>query len=269
MIYLANPHDLTGQPNTFRRVNRLLLAYADAVLISSLTSTSPARRSGLVPSTPCLEVPAIIKDFPVGHQPAAGPPRVLVSTGGGSVHAHPRLRAATDAALACMLDALAEAAVSGLIAHATVVLGADANVPGRYGHRPTGWLDIMPGPVELTDLYPHHELMIARAGRNTAAEAAYCGIPAILIPITADPHRGGEQASNARAVAHLPNIFTLPDWRDPTALRQTLHLALTYARRKQRVKGRRGNEAGARFVRQIIAGPDRPATILTGCEVFS
>src|SRR5450432_1944216 len=30
-------------------------------------------------------------------------------------------------------------------------------------------------------MYPHHELLIARAGRNVTAEAAYCGIPAILL----------------------------------------------------------------------------------------
>ena len=120
VVYLANPHDLTGEPNTFRRVNRLLLAHADAV--------------------------------------------------------------------------------------------------------------------------------------NTTAEAAYCGIPAILLPVTADLHRGSEQAANAAALAHLPGIFPACDWRDAAALRQVLRRALSYARQEPRSIGRRGNDRAAAFVAGLVSG---------------
>ena len=83
VVYLANPHDLNGPPNAFRRVNRLLLSYCDAVLISSLGCPEPTPRPELIPGTVCLEVPALCQDIPLCYQPAAGAPRVLVTTGGG------------------------------------------------------------------------------------------------------------------------------------------------------------------------------------------
>jgi len=228
VVYLANPHDLIGEPNTFRRVNLLLLTHADAVLIPSLACRRPALRPDLVPGTPCREVPVITKDIPLSHEPASGPPRVLVSTGGGSLRAHPSFRAATDTALARVLDVLAGQAAAGNIGHVTVVLGADARLTGRWRH-PPGWLHVIPGPIEMSGMYVHHELLITRAGRNTAAEAAYCGIPAILLPVTSDPHRGGEQAANAAALAHLPGIFTASRWADTDALRKTIEQALRLA----------------------------------------
>ena len=252
VVYLANPHDLDGEPTTFRRVNRLLLAHADAVLISSLSCARPALRTHLVPGTRCLEVPAITKDIPLGHHPCSGQARVLVSTGGGSLGADPGFRAATDAALACVLDVLAEQVTLGHVGKVTVVLGADARLAGTWRH-PPGWLQVVAGPVELAGMYPCYELLIARAGRNVTAEAAYCGIPAVLLPVIADPHRGGEQASNAAALAHLPGIFPAREWRDTAALRQTLRRALSYARREPRVTGRRGNDSAAAFVAGLVS----------------
>ena len=221
VVYLANPHDLIGEPSTFRRVNRLLLAHADGVLISSLSCAQPALRPDLVPGTPCLVVPAITKDIPLDHHPAGGPSRVLVSTGGGSLRADPSFRAGTDAALACVLQVLAEQVALGRAGTVTVVLGADARLDNSWRHS-AGWLRVIAEPVELAGLYPHHELLIARAGRNATAEAAYCGIPAILLPVTAYPHRGSEQASNAAALAHLPSIFPAPGWRDAAVLRRAV-----------------------------------------------
>ena len=61
IVFLANPHDLQGGDNAFRRAHRSLLVHADAVLISSLGCRRPALWPGLVAGTPCLEVPAIIK----------------------------------------------------------------------------------------------------------------------------------------------------------------------------------------------------------------
>ncbi len=256
IVYLANPHDLIGQPSIFRRVNRLLLAHAGAVLIPSLSCTQPTSRPHLVPGTPCLEVPAIVKDIPPGGRAISGPPRVLVSTGGGSLRAHPGFRTATDAALACVLDALAEQACLGHIGTATVVLGTDAHLPERW-RRTSGWLHVIDGPVELAGLYPCHELLIARAGRNTTAEAAYCGIPAILLPVTTDPCRGGEQAGNAAALTGQPGIFALPGWQDPAALRRTLARSLSYAQRVTRVTGRRGNDSAAAFVMGLLTSRTR------------
>jgi len=262
VVYLANPHDLLGEPPThFQRVNRLLLAQADAVLISSLTCTTPAPWPHLVPGTPCLEVPAITKQVATGHRRTGGPPRVLVSTGGGSMGAHPGFRAATQAALGCVLDALAEQAAHGRAGQVTVVLGADARLPADR-HGLFEGLHVIDEPVELTDLYPHHELLVARAGRNTIAEALRCGIPTVLLPITADPHRGGEQAANAAAVAHIPGVFPLVDWRDPQSLGQTLSRALSHARRGVRTERHVGNDSAAGFIRRLLADTDtrRPLT---------
>lgn len=262
VVYLANPHDLTGEPNTFRRVNRLLLSHADAVLISSLSCARPELRTDLVPGVRCLEVPAITKDIPLSHNPANGPTRVLISTGGGSLRASPGFRAATDAALACVLDLLSEQVTLGRVGHATVVLGADARIGHAWRH-PRDWLQVIEGPLELAGMYPHHELLIARAGRNIIAEAAYCGIPAILLPVTADPHRGSEQAANAAALEHLPAIFPATDWRDPAALRQVLRRALSYAHREPRSIGRRGNDRAAAFVAGLVSGASTAHRVTT------
>lgn len=47
-------------------------------------------------------------------------------------------------------------------------------------------------------------LLITRAGRNTLTEAAYCGIPTVVLTAAGDPHRAGEQHDNAAAVTDLP-----------------------------------------------------------------
>jgi hypothetical protein len=252
VVYLANPHDLIGTPNTFRRVNRLLLVHADAVLISSLACRQPRLQPQLVPDTPCLEVPALVKDVALSHCRATGPPRVLVSTGGGSLRS-PSLRAATDQALAHVLDALAAMAEAGCVGKVSVVLGADATLPAQW--RQVTWMTAINGPTELADLYPSHDLLIARAGRNTIAEAVYCRIPAILVPITADPHRACEQTDNANAVACLPGMFPLRNWRDPVTLRDTLIQAIFAAQRGTRRAGCRGNDSAASFVTQLVLHP--------------
>ena len=163
--------------------------------------------------------------------------------------------------MADVLDALADFAVVGEVGPVCVVLGADATVP--YPGRGTGWLTVTDEPVELADLYPFHDLLIARAGRNTTAEAAYCGIPAVLMPITADPHRGSEQSDNAAQARRHPGLFPLPDWHDPVAVGQTLTQALAAARSGRRRTGRRGNASAAAFITRLLAEPDRQASATT------
>jgi hypothetical protein len=253
VVYLANPHDLIGEPNPFRRANRLLLSHADAVVIASLACRMPVLYPDLVPGTPCLEVPAVTKDIPLRHRPSPGAPRVLVSTGGGSLRADPSFRAATDAALGSVLDALSEEVTAGRAGTVTVILGADASLTGQW-RRPPRWLRVVYGPVEMVGLYSDHDLLITRAGRNTTAEAVYCGIPAVLFPVTSDPHRGSEQVANADAVTHLPGIFSVPRWRDQSQLRRGIHVALDYAVREHRVTGHRGNEPAAAFITEILSG---------------
>lgn len=261
VVYLANPHDLGGKPNTFRRVNAQLLQYADAVLVSSLSCSAPALRPGLVPGTPCLEIPALSRDISRACEPCTGSPRVLITTGGGSLHSS-QLRTATDNALEEVLSGLDPLAESGQIGTVRVVLGTDATLHGKWHRRQ--WLDLVTGPVALSDLYPRHDLLITRAGRNTLAEAAYCGIPTLALPVTADPHRAGEQAANAAAVAAHPGIFTLRHWDDPAQLRDTLDRALKVAVRGVRRTGRRGNDSAATFITNLIRGtgpvaqPNRP-----------
>jgi UDP:flavonoid glycosyltransferase YjiC (YdhE family) len=252
VVYLANPHDLTGPPTPFRRVNSLLLAHADAVLISSLSCREPVLRPCLVPGTPCLEVPALVRDIPLGRYRTAGPVRVLVSTGGGSLH-NPQLRIATDQALAQVLDTLAPLVDAGEIGDVSVVLGADAALRRNWQHD-AGWLNVIPAPADLAGLYPCHDLLISRAGRNTIAEAAYCGIPAILLPVTADPHRAAEQTGNALAVGHLPGVFAVRAWHDPAALRDTLARVLPAARQSIRRVGWRGNDSAAAFITRLCQG---------------
>lgn len=247
IVYLANPHDLIGEPNTFRRVNRLLLAHTAAVLISSLRCTTPEERRDLVPGTASLTVPPIVKDFAPTHHPHTGAPRVLVSMGGGSINADPNFREQTDAALAAVLADLTGRARSGQISAATVVLGADASAPN--GIDPS-LITLIDKPVELVDLYATHEVFIARAGRNATAEALYCGIPTVLIPITADRHRGGEQADNA-ASAQVGAFTHVPDWRERGSLGNAIIAALHAASCSPRRTGARGNEAAAAFLARI------------------
>lgn len=251
VVYLANPHDLTGPPNAFRRVNRLLLSYCDAVLISSLGCPEPTPRPGLIPGTACLEVPALCQDIPLCYQPAAGPPRVLVTTGGGSLRS-PQLRTGTDQILDQVLAVLAPLAAQGKISTARVVLGADATVASRWYSQ--AWLRIATGPVPLAALFCCHDLLITRAGRNTLAEAAYCGIPAVVLPVAADPHRAGEQQHNAVTVAGLPSMFSPRDWHDRDGLRDIVLRALEVAMRGVRITGRRGNGSAAAFVCGLISG---------------
>ena len=251
VAYLANPHDLDGPPNAFRRVNRLLLGYCDAVIISSLACTEPAPRSDLVPGTRCLEVPALCQDIPRGYKPPAGPPRVLVTTGGGSLGS-PRLRAETDQALERVLDVLAPVAALGKVGSVLVVPGADATMPRRRAGDGS-WLQVATGPVPLTGLYSRHDLLITRAGRNTLAEAACCGIPTVVLPVTADPHRAGEQHANAAAVARLPGMFTPRDWRDRDALLGTVLRALEAAALGTRSTRRPGNAAAAALACELVS----------------
>lgn len=261
VVYLANPHDLLGTANTFRRINRLLLSHAGAVLISSLACTRPTVRHGLVSGgVPCLEVPAITKEFPTTHRPATGPPRVLISTGGGSVKAHRTFRDTTNAALTAALDTLSAYVASKQVASVTVVLGADAALPAPW-REPPGWLHVIDAPVELTELYADHELLVARAGRNVAAEALYCGIPAVLLPISTDPHRSTEQSANAAtAAAAAPHLFACRDWADRAALHKTLAQALSCAAATRR-PGPRGNASAVRFLTKLLA--TTPETVTT------
>jgi UDP:flavonoid glycosyltransferase YjiC (YdhE family) len=182
---------------------------------------------------------------------------VLVTTGGGSLRS-PGLRAETDQALGLVLEVLAPLAAQGVISTVLVVPGADATVPGR---RPGdgSWLQVASGPVPLAALYPCHDLLITRAGRNTLAEAAYCGIPTVALPVTADPHRAGEQHDNAAAVAHLPGMFTPRDWHDRDALLGTVLQALEVAARATRSTGRRGNAAAAAFACGLVPGTRLPS----------
>ncbi|MGL5856961.1 MAG: coenzyme F420-0:L-glutamate ligase [Angustibacter sp.] len=229
------------------------------MIISSLDCRSARPLPALAPGTPCMHVPAIVKDFPTAHYPQLGPPRVLVSTGGGSIGAHPGFRDATNDALAAVLDTLAEIEATGHISAATVVLGADATLPPRGA---PAWLTVIDKPVELTTLYAHHEVFIARAGRNATAEALRSGIPTVLLPVSADPHRGSEQLANANAATHSDHMFAIPDWQDARSLRTAVLSALHRARSIPRRPGQRGNDAAVRFLaprtRHRRRSPHRP-----------
>jgi hypothetical protein len=131
-----------------------------------------------IPATRERVPEAEILTFPGGHLTTSEHPGLLaaaMSTGGGSARSE-QLRRATDEATYAALDRLAPMITAGCVSHVSLVLGADARAPVRWRHVP--WLTVIPGPVELTELYPAHELLVARAGRNTIAEAAHSGIPA-------------------------------------------------------------------------------------------
>ena len=257
-VYLANPHDLLGPSNTFRRVNRLLLSYTDGVIISDVACYSPELFDDLVPGVPCIRVPAIVKDIAHPGSTRTGRIRVLVSTGGGSLGAHPDFRRATDAAFAKVLEILEALVGTGAIGAVTVVLGADATLPPRASQ----WLTMINRPVELTELYPAHDIVVARAGRNATAEAQYSGITTILLPIAADPHRGSEQLSNATQV-QAPHIRSIADWDDPRAIEQALRWAVAHSETGSRPSaGLRGNDAAAHFLAGVVAASHDPQTLL-------
>jgi len=253
VAYLANPHDLEGPANTFRRVNRLLFAHADAVIISSLSCTRP-RSAELVPGTSCLMVPPIIKEFPPWCE--SGSRKILISLGGGSVRADPAFRLATDRALTAALDGASDLIRTGLANAVTVVLGADSTLPARQAE----WLTVADRPVELTSLYGDYDMFVTRAGRNAAAEALYCGIPTVLLPVTADQHRGSEQASNAAvASAAASHIFSVPNWDNPGAMLRAFTSALATSGQTYGT-GVRGNESSAQFLAAIVSGVNHPDT---------
>jgi hypothetical protein len=120
-------------------------------------------------------------------------------------------------------------------------------VPTHAGQSLAAAIRVASGPVPLTDLYPCHDLLITRAGRNTLAEAACCGIPTVVLPITADPHRADEHRGNVGAVAILPRTFTPCDWHDRDALLDSVLRALEVAARGVRSARPRGNAAAAAF----------------------
>lgn len=246
VVYIANPHDLLGDENTFRRVNKLMLSHADAVIISSLRCSRP-RLLRLRPTARCLVVPALIREFEVPDHPDQH--RILISLGGGSVGAAPGFRLATDSALAAVLTAAGQVVENGNASGVTVVLGADGRMPA--GDRPS-WLAVKEDPVDLTSLFGTHDVLVTRAGRNTIAEALYCGIPTVLLPVTADPHRGCEQESNASIAAYASDrVIAVADWQKADSIAGALAWALSVPRRPPSPR-RRGNEAAVRFVADIV-----------------
>lgn len=66
VVYLANPYDLLPDTTTFQRVNRRLLTFVDAVIVSSVGCPQPRLHQRVVMGTPCLEVPTIVKE---SHSP--------------------------------------------------------------------------------------------------------------------------------------------------------------------------------------------------------
>jgi hypothetical protein len=107
-------------------------------------------------------------------------------------------------------------------------------------------------PVELTDLYPILEIVVARAGRNAT----------VLVPIAADPHRGGEQLSNAAAVQGQ-HIRAITGWADPDAVENVLRWAIRHATTDRRGAGLRGNNAATRFIASVIAPAHDAHTVLS------
>ena len=258
VVYLANPYDLLPDTTTFQRVNRRLLTFADAVIVSSVGCPQLRLHQRVVVGTPCLEVPAIVKEFPLPHQPSPRP-RVLVTSGGGSVGADPAFRAATDDAIGRTLQELRVLVGAGQISAVTLVLGVDAAAPALCEEP---WLRVIAEATELTDLYSHYEVLVARAGRNVAAEALYCGIPTVLLPIDSDRHRAAEQSANAAIATKAPHIQSLPDWRRPGSISAAVSTALTSVTRHERRRGVCGNQAAIAFLDQIIAAAHQRNTAL-------
>jgi len=134
-------------------------------------------------------------------------------------------------------------------------------------HRRCARRDIVDAPTELAHLYADHDVLVARAGRNVTAEALYCGIPTVLLPIDSDRHRAAEQAANAIAAAWTPHMRPLTDWRQPGALERAIEEVLALAATGHRdhhgsLHGYEpGNQAAIVFLDRIIAAArQRPST---------
>lgn len=219
------------------------------MIISSLSCRKPQGMPELVPGAACLQVPPIVKEFGTNHHAGADRPRILVSMGGGSIGADPTFRAATDDALTALLSELERLVDAGVVGTVTVVLGADGRAPTVTAG---GWLTVVDRPVELTAMYADHDALIARAGRNVTAEALYCGIPTVLIPITPDCQRGSEQAGNVEA-AQAAHIRSVPDWQAPGCLRRALTESVATARRPVRRFELRGNGPAAAVLADLCS----------------
>ncbi len=148
----------------------------------------------------------------------------------------------------------------------TLVLGVDATPPLPPGEP---WLRVIDEPVELTDLYAHHEVLVARAGRNVAAEALYCGIPTVLLPIDTDRNRAAEQSANAAIAARARQVQSVPGWRQPESLRGAICSMLASAARHERRPGQCGNQAAIGFLDQTIAAARQRVTALSLAAPFA
>jgi UDP-2,4-diacetamido-2,4,6-trideoxy-beta-L-altropyranose hydrolase len=111
---------------------------------------------------------------PLPHRSADGPPRVLLSFGGGDD------RGSTIFALSALSPLLADV-------HIDVLCGAaNPNIPeieAWIRRRTVGNVDLFVAPAEVVPLFHRADLGVFASG-TTGFEAAACGLPMVLIPIS-------------------------------------------------------------------------------------
>lgn len=200
LVFLANPYDLIGSTNSYRKVHRVLVQYADRVIIPSLEWQEHNKEVGnLYFVTPPFLRPRM---RPTAAEDQRGIRRVIVALGGGVLRAGEPFRQQTVQILDKVIEALSRMCERGEIQAVEIFPVAGLSLQQRI---PESFVRHQQPNDLLTELSAC-DLLITRAGRNTVAELAYFGLRGLVIPVSSDPKRGSEQLANANWARQFGNI---------------------------------------------------------------
>ena len=203
IIFIANPHDLFGPINHFRKIHKVFVEHADLIVVPSLDFLTHKyeTKEGFLITPPFVRTTKQV----VNRTKLNSPPHVIVSLGGGVVGGGHDFRLLTQELFNRLVEALYylfqvnELSRVSLIPGEGIEILSDLNFPPEF--------KLYTQPIDLLSLLSEADLTITRAGRNTIAELAYYGYPGMVIPLNMDPLRGSEQHSNAVHARTFPNIY--------------------------------------------------------------
>jgi hypothetical protein len=206
-LYLANPHDIFGEQNHFKRMNAQFIKFADQVIVPSLSWEKMKHLSGKGITVTAPLVKRAAHDQPgICFTPSASP-HIIVSLGGGVAKSGDTFRHLTESILRLSLPAIGKLCDAGVIGQATVLLGYDSEIKDCMPTHPL--IRLVSEAIGLVDILPVADLVVTRGGRNTIAELIYYKKRGLVIALSEDPLRGIEQVSNATLAGYYPNIKTM------------------------------------------------------------
>ncbi len=204
VLNLVNPHDLAIPQGHYQKMYTFLSEGADCTIASGVNSQSDTRYS-LPPWVTSL--PHLIKE--ANHNgvlglKAAERPHVILTLGGGVSQAGKAFRESSRQALNICLEAFVTMLRDGQIKQATVLPNGISDIDPRFSS--FFGINFFTKHCDLVDLLPEADVIITRAGRNTISELLYYQKAGVIIPISIDPLRGREQASNAELLKQYAGI---------------------------------------------------------------